>query len=88
MECLDIAPAVEGRIKIANEEDISKLNNEHKLHEYVQERLAPKARFPAEKMAQIEANFKLFDYNGDGTKKKTLTGSGEKLIKTSLKALI
>ena len=36
MECLDIAPAVEGRIKIANEEDISKLNNELKLHEYVQ----------------------------------------------------
>ena len=41
MECLGIAPTVEGRIKIANEEDISKLQKERDLHNYVQDRLAP-----------------------------------------------
>ena len=41
MECRYIAPTVEGRIKIANEEDMSKLQKERDLHNYVQDRLAP-----------------------------------------------
>ena len=67
LECIDIAPMVEGRIKIVNEEDIHKLEKEKDLHKYVQERLGAHARFPSEKMAQIEESFRLFDANGDGT---------------------
>ena len=66
IECLDIAPAIKGRIKIANEQDIFKLKKENEIRRYVQDRLSPKERFPAEKMAQIEANFNLVDTNGDG----------------------
>ena len=45
----------------------NKLEKEKKLQCFVKDRLAPASRFPAEKMSQIEANFKLFDANGDGT---------------------
>merc|ERR1711915_393891 len=66
MECLDIAPKVEGRIKIESEEDIQLLDRERALHQFVHERLSPDQRFPVEKMLQIEQNFKLFDVDGDG----------------------
>ena len=66
MECLGIAPTVEGRIKITTEEDVSRLEKEKELYKYVEDRLAPNTRFSAEEMAQIEQNFKLLDVNGDG----------------------
>ena len=67
MECLDIAPSVEGRIKKVNKEEISRLENERNLHECVHQRLGPNGRYPREKMTEIEANFKLFDTYNDGT---------------------
>jgi Ca2+-binding EF-hand superfamily protein len=56
---------------IANEEDSFKLQKTRYLHNYVQDRLAPNTRFPAEKMAQVEENFKLFHSNGDGKKSRS-----------------
>ena len=93
MECLDIAPVVEGRIKVVTDEDISRLEKERGFHEYVQERLAPNTRFPAEKMRQIEENFRLFDANGDGSISQTelaeaLEKQGAELSETDLKRIL
>ena len=80
------------RIKVVTEEDIARLEKEKDFHEYVQERLAPNTRFPAEKMRQIEENFRLFDTNGDGTISQTelaeaLEKQGAELSETDLERI-
>ena len=66
MENVEIAPIVEGRIKISSAKEVFQYEKEKKLHSYVQAMLCPESRFPSEKMANIKENFNMFDVNGDG----------------------
>ena len=71
LDCLDIAPSIEGRIEVATEEHINRFEREKNLHRYVRSRLSPKERFSKEQMEEIKTNFKLFDTNMDGLICKT-----------------
>ena len=66
MENVEIAPLVEGRIKISSAKEVFQYEKEKELFSYVQRMLCPESRFPSEKIAQIQEHFNMFDVNGDG----------------------